>query len=332
MDNFDYRCRSLCGAWWTAVSAQVRSRIVSIQDFQVALNFSRLYLRRAKYTKDSRIHNKVVIITGANTGIGKATAVDLAKRGAKVYIACRDDQRGENALKEIKRESGSDNVFFVQLDLASMQSIREFSTNFHELENQLHVLINNAGVMACPKNFTTDGFELQLGVNHLGHFLLTHLLLDLLKQSAPSRVVVVSSMAYGYGKINRTDLMFEENYGKYSAYSQSKLANVLFANELSKRLEGTGVTANSCHPGVVNTELGRWNPTFAKYGAPIFAPWLKTPLEGAQTQIRLAVDPDLEKVSGKYFENCEEVNQNSEARNEETAAWLFAKSLELVKL
>jgi NAD(P)-dependent dehydrogenase (short-subunit alcohol dehydrogenase family) len=291
-----------------------------------------LYLRRAKYTKDTRVHNKVAIVTGANTGIGKATAVDLAKRGAKVYIACRDNQRGDNALREIKRESGSDNVFFVQLDLASMESIREFSTNFHELENQLHLLINNAGVMACPKNLTADGFELQIGVNHLGHFLLTHLLLDLLKQSAPSRIVVVSSSAYSFGKINKEDLLSETNYSKYSAYSQSKLANVLFANELTRRLVGTGVTANSCHPGVVRTELGRWNPKFEKYGQPIFAPWLKTPQEGAQTQIRLAVDPELENVSGKYFENCKEVNQNSEARDEKTAAWLFEKSFELVHL
>jgi retinol dehydrogenase 13 len=127
-------------------------------------------------------------------------------------------------------------------------------------------------------------------------------------------------------------LMSEENYSKYAAYSQSKLANVLFANELTRRLEGSGVTVNSCHPGVVNTELGRFNPTFQKYGAPIFSPWLKTPVEGAQTQIALALDPDLEKVSGKYFENCKEVKQNREARDEETAAWLFAKSLELVGL
>ena len=289
-------------------------------------------MRRAKYSKPTKITDKIAIITGANTGIGKANAIDLAKRGAKVYIACRDAGKAENAMREIKRESGSDTVFFLELDLASMQSIREFSVKFHALENYLHILVCNAGVMACPKRFTTDGFELQFGVNHLGHFLLTNLLLDLLKQSSPSRIVVVSSGIYTRGKINKKDLMGELSYGKYSAYSQSKLANVLFSNELARRLDQSGVTVNSCHPGVVRTELGRHNPKAEKYLVPIFLPWLKTPKEGAQTQIRLAVDPDLENVTGKYFENCKEVDMNQRAKDGEMSAWLFGKSLELVNL
>jgi NAD(P)-dependent dehydrogenase (short-subunit alcohol dehydrogenase family) len=294
----------------------------------------RKHLRRAKYTKNTQIHGKVVVITGANTGIGKETAIDLASRGGKVYIACRDIKRGEDALKEIKERSNSDNIHFLQLDLASLDSVREFSRKFHEVEDQLHILVNNAGIMACPKGKTKDGFELQLGTNHLGHFLLTNLLLDLLKSASPSRVVVVSSEAYKWGTINRDDLMCENSYSKYRAYGQSKLANILFANELGKKLEGTGVTVNSCHPGVVTTELGRFgNQTFKKFLIdPIFSHFMKTPWEGAQTQIYLALDPDLNDVTGKYFLNCQEVTPSAKARDEETASWLFNKSMELVQL
>jgi NAD(P)-dependent dehydrogenase (short-subunit alcohol dehydrogenase family) len=210
-------------------------------------------MRGRRYTKNTQIHGKVVVITGANAGIGKETAVDLAKRGGKVYIACRDIKRGEDALKEIKERSKSDNVHFLQLDLASMDSVREFSRKFHEAEDQLHILVNNAGIMACPKGKTKDGFELQLGTNHLGHFLLTNLLLDLLKSSAPSRVVVVSSLFHIVGKIRQSDLNGDRFYFRWFAYASSKLANILFTNELAERLNGTGVTANSLHPGNFNS-------------------------------------------------------------------------------
>lgn len=195
--------------------------------------------------------------------------------------------------------------------------------------------MNNAGVMACPKMLTTDGFEMQIGVNHLGHFLLTNLLLDLLKASAPSRIVVVSSMGHTFTDINKEDFNSEQSYAKIKAYSQSKLANVLFARELSKRLQNTGVTANSLHPGVVNTELGRYmvNPFVRDYiMKPLFSPFFKTPLEGAQTQIRLAVDPELESVSGKYFSDCKEKEPSAAAQNDSTATWLWNKSEEMTKL
>lgn len=217
----------------------------------------RKFIQGGQYTKDTRIDGKVVVITGANSGIGKETAIDLAKRGGKIYIACRNNQRGEDALKEIKEASMSDNIHFLQLDLASMESIRQFSKKFHELENKLHILINNAGIMACPRGITKDGFEAQIGTNHMGHFLLTNLLLDLLKQSAPSRIVVVSSLFHWYGRINKEDLNSEKSYNRWIAYGQSKLANILFARELSTRLEGTSVTVNSLHPGAVRTELAR---------------------------------------------------------------------------
>lgn len=295
---------------------------------------SRLYIRRAKYTKNTRIVDKIVIITGANTGIGKENAIDHAKRGAKVYIACRDIKRGENALSDIRRISGSDKVHFLQLDLASLESIREFSKKFHENESHLHILINNAGVMACPKALTVDGFEMQLGTNHLGHFLLTNLLLDLLKASSPSRIVNVSSEGHKLGDIYKKDLMWDKSYSKYKAYGQSKLANILFSRELAKKLEGTGVTVNSCHPGVVQTELGRhMSESLRKYFIkPLLHPFFKTAWEGAQTQIRLAVDPELENVSGKYYKDCQEVTPSRNARSDEKAAWLWEKSVELVNL
>jgi NAD(P)-dependent dehydrogenase (short-subunit alcohol dehydrogenase family) len=276
---------------------------------------------------------KSILILGGNSGIGKETAIDLAKRKGEIFIACRDVKKSKDALEEIKDRSKSSKVHLMELDLASIKSIRNFSKKFHETENRLDILICNAGVMACPKLFTADGFEMQFGVNHLGHFLLTNLLLDLMKTSTPSRIVVVSSEAHRITDINREDLLSEKSYSKLKAYGQSKLANILFARELARRLKNTGVTVNSCHPGLVHTNLGRhmndynWIRPF--YRA-IFKPFYKTAFEGAQTQIRLAVDKELEKISGKYFSDCEEISPSNAAQEDETAAWLWTKSTELI--
>jgi NAD(P)-dependent dehydrogenase (short-subunit alcohol dehydrogenase family) len=258
----------------------------------------------------------------------------LARRGGKIYIACRDVQRGEDALKEIKEISCSKDVHFLRLDLASMASIREFSRKFHDVETQLHILINNAGVMACPKSQTTDGFEMHMGTNHLGHFLLTNLLLDLVKAASPSRIVVVSSEGHKLSDINRDDFMSEKSYSRFKAYGQSKLANILFANQLASKIEGSGVTVNSCHPGVVKTELGRhMSENLRKYLIePLFGAFFKTPWEGAQTQLFLALDPELDNVTGKYFTNCTEKIPSVPARSHETAEWLWNKSLQLMNM
>lgn len=182
--------------------------------------------------------------------------------------------------------------------------------------------------MNVPLGRTKDGFEMQIGVNHMGHFLLTNLLLDRLKESAPSRIINVSSVAHTFGRINRKDLNSEKGYNKFRAYFQSKLANILFTRELSKRLHGTGVTVNSLHPGVVNTELVRYQNLMRI----IYYPWLKffakTPKSGAQTTIMLALDPAMEKISGNYYADCKLANEIPEARDDNTADWLWTISEE----
>lgn len=186
--------------------------------------------------------------------------------------------------------------------------------------------------MACPKSSTKDGFEMQLGVNHLGHFLLTNLLLDTLKKSAPSRIVNVSSSAHYYGKLNKDDLNSERSYSRVNAYSQSKLANVLFTRELAKRLDGTGVVTNSLHPGAVKTELARHVSWFTFILLPVRWLLFKDAKSGAQTQLAVALDPELKNVSGKYFTDCRIKKESKLAQNDEDADWLWRTSEKLVGL
>ena len=206
----------------------------------------------------AKLGGKTVVITGANTGIGLETAVDLAKRNARVILACRSVERGERAAVDVKKRSGNDNVVFVQLDLASLDSVRKCAAKILEEEPRIDILINNAGVMGTPeRTLTQDGFEMHFGVNHLGHFLFTNLLLDRIKEVPSARIVNVSSAAHQGGKINFDNLNSERSYSDWTAYGTSKLANILFTRSLAKRLEGTGVTTNALHPGLISTELGR---------------------------------------------------------------------------
>nr|XP_061806278.1 retinol dehydrogenase 14-like [Nerophis lumbriciformis] len=283
------------------------------------------------------MRGKTVIVTGANSGIGKALAGELLKLQARVIMACRDQKSAAEAARDIQGHSRTESgeVVVKQLDLASLTSVRKFCQEIQEEEPKIDVLVNNAGVYQCPYSKTEDGFEMQLGVNHLGHFLLTHLLLDLLKRSAPSRVVVVSSKLYKYGHVNFDDLNSETKYNKAFCYSQSKLANLLFTLELANHLEGSGVTVNALTPGIVRTRLGRHIhiPILAKplfYLASLL--FFKSPLEGAQTPLYLACSPEVEGVSGKCFANCEEEELLGKATDRQAAKKLWDVSRRMVGL
>ncbi|XP_023186061.1 retinol dehydrogenase 13-like isoform X2 [Xiphophorus maculatus] len=252
-------------------------------------------------------------------------------------MACRDLSRAERAADEIRQFTGNGNVVIRHLDLASVYSVSQFAKDFLDSEDRLDILVNNAGVMMCPKWITEDGFETQIAVNHLGHFLLTNLLLPLLKSTTPSRVISVSSIAHRGGQINFDDLFFSRRpYNALESYRQSKLANVLFTRELARRLRGSGVSAFCLHPGVIRTELGRhvegWFPLL---GALLRLPALllmKTPWEGSQTTVFCAVTPGLEELSGRYFSDCAEKEAAPEGQDDEAGRRLWEESARLVGL
>ncbi|KAM6912418.1 retinol dehydrogenase 12 isoform 1-T1 [Xenentodon cancila] len=277
----------------------------------------------------ARLDGKTVLITGANTGIGKETALDLAMRGARVIMACRDVEKGEESAASIRAAYARAQVEVRELDLADTCSIRAFAQKFLREVNQLHILINNAGVMMCPYMKTVDGFEMHIGVNHLGHFLLTYLLIGLLKRSAPARIVVVSSLAHNFGWIRFHDLHSQGSYNSGLAYCQSKLANVLFARELAHKLKGTDVTVNSVHPGTVNSDLTR-HSTLMTILFTVFSMFLKTSREGAQTSIYCAVAEELQSISGKHFSDCTPAFVAPQGRSQETARRLWDVSCELL--
>ncbi|XP_043667672.1 retinol dehydrogenase 13-like isoform X2 [Vespula pensylvanica] len=264
------------------------------------------YFGGKKYEGEENLEGKVIIVTGANSGIGKETARAFAARNAKVILACRNKERCEQARKDIVIETKNKHVYCRKCNLASQESIRNFVTRFKNENSELHILVNNGGVMRCPKSYTKEGIEMQLGVNHMGHFLLTNLLLDVLKQSAPSRIINVSSNAHLKGKLQVKDLNSTEKYDPYEAYAQSKLANVLFTRELAKRLKGTQVTTNAVHPGIVDTEITRHmtlfkNLYFKYFIKPFIWPFIKSPKQGAQAILHVALDPKLDNITGSYF-------------------------------
>ena len=285
-------------------------------------------------TVNTSMQGKACMVTGANSGIGKATALGLAQMGANVVMVARDRARGEVAQNEVKAKSGNNSVDLLVADLSSQQSIRKLVENFKQHYKQLHVLINNAGVFMLTRRETVDGLEITFAVNYLAPFLLTNLLLDVLKASAPARIVNVSSEAHENGYIKMDDLQAKKNYRPFRAYGQSKLALVMFTYELARRLQGTGVTANCLHPGFVATNIGQSGVV------PVARPVAKfvlsflgiSPEEGAKTSIYLATSTDVEDVTGKYFVKSVISRSAPISYDESLQRQLWEESAKLVKL
>ncbi len=281
---------------------------------------------------NSGMGGKVVLITGGTSGIGKAAATALAGMGATVVITGRNEERGKRALQEIREESGNDGVELILADLTVQDEVRRLAEELRERHNQLEVLVNNAGLVLSERTETPDGIETQLAINHLAPFLLTNLLLDLLKESAPSRIVTVSSDAHRWAKIDLDDLQSRKRYRGMQVYGKTKLANIMFTYELAERLEGTGVTANCMHPGGVNTNFGN------NQGGPmnllfrLFKPFMRSPEQGADTLIYLASSPEVEGMTGKYLADRKVKAASDAAYDETTRKRLWEASEELTGL
>ena len=284
---------------------------------------------------DWSIAEKQVLITGGNSGIGLETALALASRGARVTITARDRRRGEAALDAIRQRAAGADVALLDLDLASLTSVRDAAGSYLAGGRPLHVLINNAGVCLSKRQVTEDGFEATFQVNHLGHFLLTQLLLTHVVKSAPARIINVASKAYslaGRRGINFGDLQSERRYRGLRTYGRSKLMNIYFTQELARRLTGTGVTANCLHPGMVATRFARDGDMGGLEGfvtGLILACALR-PAQGARTPIHLATSPELHRVSGRFFKNCQESGLKPIAKRGDLAQELWEISSRLV--
>jgi retinol dehydrogenase 14 len=279
------------------------------------------------------VRGKNILITGATNGIGLEAAAVLAGRGARVVMVGRDPRRTEAAVADVVARSGSSEVSHLLCDFASQADIRRLAEEVHGRVDRLDVLINNAGAVHKRRSVTVDGIETTFAVNHLGYFLLTNLLLDLLARSAPARIVSVASDAHRSGTLDFSDLGYERGYAILRAYSRSKLANVLFAAELARRLAGTGVTSNSLHPGAVATNIWSGAPDWARPLIFLFLrPFLLSVEEGAGRIVQLAASPELEGVTGKYFDKKRPVEPAPLARDEALAKRLWNVSAELVRL
>jgi NAD(P)-dependent dehydrogenase (short-subunit alcohol dehydrogenase family) len=279
---------------------------------------------------------RTCVVTGASHGIGKETAAALAGMGAQVVLVCRDRTRGEAARQEIVGRTGNDAVELLLADLAALRQVRRLAADFLSTHDRLHVLVNNAGTYEGARSVTEDGLETTFAVNHLAPFLLTNLLLPALIASAPCRIVTVSSAGHGYGTtVHFDDLQSERRYGAMRAYSQSKLANVLFTYELARRLEGTGVTATCLHPGGVDTGLVRYKGLAgAVVGAALTLgkPLMLSPEKGAVTSVYLASAAEVEGVTGAYFSKQRAARSSKASYDEPTARRLWEVSEALTGL
>ena len=273
------------------------------------------------------MENKRVLITGGNSGIGKVAAIELAKLGASMVLACKPGDKTEAALVEINAVAHQP-VINLPVNLASLESVRDLVGEFKQRYDSLDVLINNAGVFPARKKLTDDGFELQIGVNHLSHFLLTNLLLDVLRATSSARIVTVSSMLHKKGQIDFGSFRGEKKYNSQTAYAQSKLANVLFSVELARRLAGTDVTSNCLHPGGVRTDIMRDLPWLVRKLVDLM---FITPEEGAKTTIKLASDSSLAEFTGKYFDQTRLEHCSQLAEDEDLCGQLWQESEQMVE-
>jgi len=278
---------------------------------------------------DISMKDKTVLVTGATNGIGLVTARELARIGAQVTIVSRNAEKCAVVAESIKTGTGNP-VEFIAADLSTLAGIMQVAAGFKQRHTQLQILVNNAGGFFFKRVVTTDGFEMTFALNHLNYFLLTNLLLDVLKASAPARVVNVASGTHMDAKLDFDNLQGEKRYNGIRAYGQSKLANILFTYELARRLEDTGVTSNALHPGYVNTGIslnnGLFFRVFVRLSARLFG---RKPEEGARTSIYLASSPEVEGVTGKYFADCHPVKSSPLSYDEELAEKLWQVCLEL---
>ena len=280
------------------------------------------------------IRGKTVLVTGATSGIGLEASVALARQGARVIMVGRNQAKTEAARADVASRSGSKEVSYLLADFASQASVRALANAVRSQADRLDVLVNNAGGVNKARTVTADGIETTFAVNHLGYFLLTNLLLDLVVKSAPARVVTVASVGHRRGTLDFEDLGFERGgYSIMRAYSRSKLANILFANELARRLAGSGVTSNSLHPGSVDTNIWSGAPLWAKPIIQVLLrPFFISAEKGGERIVQLAASPELEGVTGKYFEDGKVVDPAPLARDASLATRLWDVSARMVGL
>ncbi|XP_053407880.1 retinol dehydrogenase 11-like isoform X2 [Mercenaria mercenaria] len=291
---------------WQIIISVLTALLVSVLIILKYLHARYVETTYARCTSSTDLSGKVAVVSGANTGIGYFTALDFARRKARVILACRDLKKGQEAVDKIKSSTGNNDVVVMKLDLSSFQSVRNFATMINKQENRLDILVNNAGALILGQ------LDMMMRVNYFGHFLLTNLLLGLLKKSAPSRIVNVTSAAHRESRgIDFENLKAEKSFIKtltaLKAYQNAKLGNVLFTRELARRLEGSGVTSYSVHPGAVDTKI--WGEISGLFS--IVRWFFQTPEEGAQTTIYCSVSEDLEGVSGKFYYDCNEAEDKS---------------------
>jgi len=274
------------------------------------------------------LKDKIILITGATSGIGKETAKGLAELGATILITTRDQNRGLETKNELMQATNNENIDVIYCDLASFESIRKCCNEFKTKYNHLHVLINNAGVNDYKRKESKDGIENVFATNYLAPFLMTNLLLDVLKKSSPSRIINITSGLHS-GIIHFDDLEFKQHFSGIKAYAQSKLAIILFTKLLAKKLEGTGVTVNCVQPGMTSTNLGR---DLGAFGYAVFKIFGKSPKKSAETSIYLATSKEVESITGEYFVKKKIHKSSEESNNMETAKKLWDISNKYVKL